>query len=180
MEMETLTLDYADADVRKFVYSRDELAFALGCSVRKVAELMKVPGCPGRLTNGSYPLPAWKKFYREFDPRSAESVRELEKIRLRERAAKAQLAELLVRERIGDLVRMSAAVEIIRAFAVGVRDELGARMQGALRDAVILKLGLDNAGAEALAAAFENFRREFCASVARRAATTEEKLGLRI
>ena len=40
-------MDYAGADVRKFVYSRDELAFALGCSVRKVAELMKVPVARG-------------------------------------------------------------------------------------------------------------------------------------
>lgn len=104
-------MDYADADVRKFVYSRDELAFALGCSVRKVAELMKVPGCPGRLTNGSYPLPAWKKFYREFDPRSAESVRG--------DGRKAGAAHLARRH--------------VRGGVVGGREALGARFRGVLQ-----------------------------------------------
>lgn len=60
------SLEYGDADARRFVSSQEDLAIALGCiSRRTIARLLKMPGNPGKTANGSYPLEAWREFYEE-------------------------------------------------------------------------------------------------------------------
>ena len=132
--MDTLTLTHPDEDVRPFVYSRDELAVALGISVRKVAELLKFPDCPGRNSNGSYPLKEWKEFFKKYDARAAGNDRELYAIRLRERAAKAELAELEVRERLHELVRCADVRAMLRKLGEFVRGELVRVLRKELRE----------------------------------------------
>ena len=175
------SLDYPDADARRFVSSQEDLAAALGVSRRRVCSLLKIPGNPGKTANGSYPLRAWKEFYaaererveKEEDDRSvvslsggsADEKAELRAAVLRERRAKAEKAELEAARLRGELV---AAADVEKTVV-----EWSARLKGihhrvATTDAVnalATELALDSEQTGKLLLFMEKFHDRFCAEV---------------
>lgn len=175
------TLDYADVDSRRYVPSRRTLAAALGCSVRTVADMLLEPENPGKTENGSYPLESWKRYFAERKkareeedapvddaPDAAETAslpRQMKRAMLRERLAKAELAELNAAARRRELVELSEVKNAAYQFSARLKTVHARAATVDAVNALAVLLELDSAKTARLLEFMEKFHDEFCAKI---------------
>lgn len=157
----------------RFVSSKDKLADALGISVPTVSRMLREPGCPGRTQNGSYSVEAWQSFVEtrklaggDLEGESAADEKsQAREYALRERKAKAELAELRVQKERGELVAVVEVEKAAREFAMRLRKyheractvEAVSELAGAL--------GLEGREFSVLLEFFERFHENFCRKI---------------
>lgn len=173
-------LSYGDADVTRFVSSRDKLARELGCSLRLVAFMLNEPGNPGSTQNGSYDVRKWKTYFanrkKENEGEDGEPGRELDlgkntkaelaQAKLRELRAKAEIAELNAAQRRGELIDLAAVQKAAREFSVRLRAFHHREMTIEAVSELTVRLCLENAQVGALVEFMEDFHIRFCRKIA--------------
>lgn len=176
------SLDFSDVDTRKFAPSRRELAKILGCSEAKISVMLVEPGNPGRNSNGSYPIEAWKNFFAEREKRksakrdetataislsgaSADERAELRSAVLRERRAKAEKAELEAARMRGELVPLAEAEQAAQEFAAKLRAKHHRASTVEAVNEISARLMLSSAQTSLLLAYMEKFHERFCTEV---------------
>lgn len=164
--MVDFSLDYAGTDVRKRVSSIQELSDVLGCSESLVKHMLKESGNPGRLPNGSYDAEKWKSFYLSRDGNltinAGESARD---IVLRERAAKAALAELKLERERGNLIPSEEVEKAASEVAARIKSIHFRSACVDLPSKLSALLGLDRMQTGALVGALRAFHGEFFGAV---------------
>lgn len=159
------SLDFAPHDTRARVFSIQELANALHCSESLVKHMLKETGNPGRNPNGSYELDKWNAFFE-----AREKTRHLESgdaksVSLRERSAKAALAELRLEKERGSLVELAVVEKSALEAASTIK---AVHFRTACTDAVSrisAALMLDHTGTGKLLEEMRLFHENFCAAV---------------
>lgn len=171
--MDILTLTSPSADARRFVPSRRELAAALGCHEKTVANMLLEPGNPGTTLNGSYALEPWRIFFatrkKNADPfagaDSADAKREHREAMIRERKARAEKAELEAARLRGELIDITEVEKTVTEFCGRLK---GIHHRAATVDAVnelTVELELDTDQTAKLLLYMEKFHTAFCEKV---------------
>lgn len=174
-------LGYGDPDTTRFVSSREKLAQALGCGVRTVATMLSEPGNPGRTQNGSYDLAKWKTYFAarkneiagddcedsDFALTSAPGniKQALQSELLRERRAKADLAELNAAARRGELVELASVKKEVASIAASLRAFHHREMTVEAVNVLAFRLALDDNQVGALVEFMEEFHLAFCKKI---------------
>ena len=166
-----LTLEHSDSDARRFVPSRRELAAALGCSEKTVANMLLEPGNPGTTLNGSYPLDAWRHFFKVRKEGKSELAPEgdpgeMKKAVLRERNAKAEKAELEAARMRGELIAVADAEKIATEFSSRLRALHHRRATVEAVNELSFSLFLDGEQSAKLLEYMEKFHENFCNAIA--------------
>lgn len=176
MQGSALELSYGDADRTRYVSSREKLSHELGCSLRLVSMMLNEPGNPGRTQNGSYDLQKWKPYFStrknddddelDLSIPGKNTKQELAEAVLRERRAKAELAELNAAARRGELVELSQVQKEASEFSARLRAFHHREMTIEAVNELAIKLELEDAQVAALVEFMEDFHIRFCRKVA--------------
>lgn len=165
-------LGYGEVDVTRFVSSREKLATSLNCSVRCVAAMLAEPGNPGRTQNGSYELEKWRAYFaarkpaeNDEAPDKASVKRELQNAVLRERLAKAEIAELNAAARRGELVELASVKKEVAALAARLRAFHHREMTVEAISVLAHRLALDDWQVGVLLEFMEEFHLSFCKKI---------------
>ena len=173
--METFALESPSADVRRFVPSRRELAAALGCHEKTVANMLLEPGNPGTVANGSYELEPWRAFFKSrteekdtfaLGDDAREAKLEHRNALIRERKARAEKAELEAAKLRGELVDVADVEKTVTEFCGRLK---GIHHRAATVDAVnalSVELELTRDQSAKLLLFMEKFHTDFCEKVA--------------
>lgn len=115
-------LDFAETDTRLFVPNKKELAAVLGCDLSTVSRMLDEPGNPGREIGNVYSVQKWRDYFssRGNIPAGTEAAAVIDSAKVRERVAKAALAEIALQKARGDL--LEGELEAVRNFASRLRE----------------------------------------------------------
>lgn len=164
----------------KFVSSRRALAAALGCT-EKIVNLMKLEkNNPGTTTNGAYDVNKWLFFYSErqkrlhgedifLDPDEPDTKKslagELRLATLREKKAKADIAEFTAQQKRGELINAAVAKKEAFSFAAKLKAIHARLLTVDAVNEISIKLGLSAEKTADLVNYMETLHDIFCQRV---------------
>lgn len=127
--------------------------------------MLKESGNPGRNPNGSYELDKWQTFYDTREASARLNTPDARGVALREREAKAALAELRLEKERGTLVELAIVEKAALEAAAKIK---AVHFRSACVDAVsriAAALALDRSGTGKLLEEMRAFHDDFCATV---------------